>query len=62
MKSSTGKSIICKKQAISARERALGHLTVCFGFQSRSERRKGHKIYAQQMVFVSKVLSLTKFK
>ena len=37
------------KQAISARERALCQLTVCFGFQSRSKRRKGHKSCAQQM-------------
>ena len=28
------------KQAISARERALCQLTVCFEFQSRSDRRK----------------------
>ena len=29
-----------RKQAISARERALCQLTVCFEFQSRSDRRK----------------------
>ena len=44
-----------KKQAISARERALCQLTVCFEFQSRSDRRKGHKICALQMVFRRKV-------
>ena len=38
------------KQAISARERALCQLTVCFEFQSRSDRRKGHKSCALQMV------------
>ena len=32
-----------EKQAISARERALCQLTVCFEFQSGSDRRKGHK-------------------
>ena len=32
-----------KKQAISAREQALCQLTVCFEFQGRGERRKGHK-------------------
>ena len=32
-----------QKQTISARERALCQLTVCFEFQSRSDRRKGHK-------------------
>ena len=32
------------KQAISAREWALCQLTVCFEFQSRSDRRKGHKV------------------
>ena len=37
------------KQAISARERALRQLTVCFEFQSRSERRKGHKSCVLQM-------------
>ena len=31
------------KQAISARERALCQLTVCFEFQSRGDRRKGHR-------------------
>ena len=31
------------EQAISARERTLCQLTVCFEFQSRSDRRKGHK-------------------
>ena len=43
------------KQAISAHERALCQLTVCFEFQSRSETRKGHKSYALQMAFRSKV-------
>ena len=43
------------KQAISARERALCQLTVCFEFQSRSVRRKGHKTCALQMVFRRKV-------
>ena len=33
-----------KQQSISARERALCQLTVCFEFQSRSDRRKGHKV------------------
>ena len=45
------------KQAISARERGLCQLTVCFEFQSRSERRKGHKSCALQMVFKRKVSS-----
>ena len=31
------------KQAISTHEQDLCQLTVCFEFQSRSERRKGHK-------------------
>ena len=43
------------KQAISAREWALCQLTVCFEFQSRSDRRKGHKSYALEMVFRRKV-------
>ena len=43
------------QQAISARERALWELTVCFEFQSRSDRRTGHKISALQMVFRRKV-------
>ena len=43
------------QQAISARERALCQLTVCFEFQSRSEKRKGHSHCALQMVFRSKV-------
>ena len=42
-----------KKQATSARERALCQLTVCFEFQS--DRRKGHKSCALQMVFRRKV-------
>ena len=46
-----------KQQAISARERALCQLTVGFEFQSRRERRKGHKSCALQMVFRSKVPS-----
>ena len=37
------------KKKISAREQALCQLTVCFEFQSISERRKGHKSHAQQM-------------
>ena len=41
------------KQAISARERALCQLTVCFEFQRRRERRKGQKSCALQMVFRS---------
>ena len=45
------------EQAISACERALCQLTVCFEFQSRSESRKGHKGYALQMVFRRKVQS-----
>ena len=44
------------KQAISARERALCQLTVCFEFQSRSDRRKGHKSCALPMVFRCKVI------
>ena len=43
------------KQAISARERALCQLTVCFEFQSRSDRRKGHKNCVLIMVFRKKV-------
>ena len=43
------------EQAISARERALCQLTVCFEFQSRSDRRKGHKSCAREMVFRRKV-------
>ena len=43
------------KQAISAREQALCQLTVCFEFQSRSDRRKGHKSCALEMVFRRKV-------
>ena len=46
-----------KKQAISARERALCQLTVCFEFQNRSDRRKGHKSCALEMVFRRKVRS-----
>ena len=38
------------KQAIGACERALWQWTVCFDFQGRSERRKGHKSWALQMV------------
>ena len=38
-----------REQAISARERALCQLTVCFEFQIRSERRKGHQRCALQM-------------
>ena len=38
------------EQAISARER-----TLCFEFQSRSDRRKGHKSCALEMVFRRKV-------
>ena len=37
------------KQAISAHEWALCQLTVCFQFQSRSERRKQHKSFVLQM-------------
>ena len=43
------------KQAISARERALCQLTVCFEFQSRSDRRKNHKSCALEMVFGRKL-------
>ena len=38
---------LCKnigQQAISACERGLCQLTVCFEFQSRSDSRKGHKV------------------
>ena len=45
------------KQAINACEQALCQLTVYFQFQGRSERRKGHKSYALQMEFRSKVQS-----
>ena len=38
------------KQAISARERALCQLTMRFEFQGISDRRKGHKSCALQMV------------
>ena len=44
---------ILEKQAISAREWALCQLTMCFEFQSRSDRRKGLKRCALQMVFRS---------
>ena len=37
------------RQAISARERALCQLTVCFEFQRRSERSNRHKSCVQQM-------------
>ena len=43
------------KQAISAHERALCQLTVCFEFQSRSDRRKKHKSCALEMVFGRKL-------
>ena len=43
------------KQAINARERALCQLTVCFEFQSRSDRRKKHKSCALEMVFGRKL-------
>ena len=43
------------EQAISAREWALCQLTVCFEFQSRSDRRKKHKSCALEMVFGRKV-------
>ena len=46
------------KQAISARERALCQLTVCFEFQIRSERRKGHKSCALQMILRSIKLTI----
>ena len=36
-------AVLLLKQAISAHEQALCQLTVCFEFQSRSDRRKGHK-------------------
>ena len=35
-----------RKKAIGAHERALCQLTVCFQFQSKKEKRKGHKICA----------------
>ena len=40
---------------ISAREWALCQLTVCFEFQSRSDRREEHKSCAPQMVFRRRV-------
>ena len=43
-----------RKQAISAREWALCQ-TVCFEFQSRNDRRKGHKSCALEMVFRRKL-------
>ena len=49
------KKAIENKQAISAGERALCQLTACFEFHSRSDRRKGHKSCALQMVFRRKV-------
>ena len=45
------------EQAIRACEWALCQLTVCSEIQSRSERRKGHKSCALQMVLRSKVPS-----
>ena len=47
--------MVASRQAISARERALCQLTVCFEFQSISDRRKGHKSCALEMVFRRKV-------
>ena len=49
--------LVYPKQAISARKWALCQLTVCFEFQSRSERRQGHKSFALQLVLRSKVQS-----
>ena len=46
------------KQAISAREQALCQLTVYFEFQIRSERRKGHKSCALQMILRSIKLTI----
>ena len=37
------------EQAISAPEWALCQLTMCFEFQSRRDRRKGHKSCALQV-------------
>ena len=51
-------SIALIKQAISARKRALCQLTVCFEFQGRSERRKGHNSCALQMVVRSTKLTV----
>ena len=45
------------QQTISARERALCQLTVCFEFL-RSEIRKGHKSCALQMLFGSTELTV----
>ena len=42
------------KQAISAYERALCQLTVCLEFQSRIDRRKGHK--SRLITYLSKIL------
>ena len=50
-----GPSVQELKQAISAREWALCKLIVCFEIQSRSDRRKGHKSFALEMVFRRKV-------
>ena len=47
--------LVYAKQAISAREWALCQLTVCFEFQKRSDRRKGHKSCALEMVFRRKI-------
>ena len=49
------KKILFVKQAISARERALYQLTVCFEFEIRSDRRKGHKSCALEMVLRRKL-------
>ena len=46
------------EQAITACEWALCQLTVCFEFQIRSERRKGHKSCALQMVFRNTKLNI----
>ena len=39
-------------------ENGLCELTVCFEFQSRSDRRKGHKSCALEMVFRSKKVTV----
>ena len=52
---SKNKLVALIQQTISACERALCQLTVCFEFQSRSQRRKGHKSCALQLVLRSKV-------
>ena len=50
------KNRISNKQPVPLKK-ALCQLTVCFKFQSRSERRKEHKRCALQVIFRGKVPS-----